>query len=228
MENPLELKHIAVILDGNRRYAKAKNMHSSKGHEAGAEKVEDFLKWSRDLGIKEVTLYTLSIENLNRSKEELDYLFKLFKRWFKKFLDSKEVHENKVKIRFIGDLSLVPIEIKELALEIEEKTKDYDNYGVNFCFAYGGRQELINAVNKLIKSGIKEVKEEDLRNSLWLSNEPQLIIRPGGKIRTSNFLPWQSVYSEWMFIEKMWPDFNKEDLTLCVEKFNDIQRNFGK
>jgi len=223
-----KLNHIAIILDGNRRFAKQKGKESWKGHDSGADNFEKFLEWTRDLGVKEITAYILSTENLKRDKQELDHLFDLFKKWFEKFKDSKEIHDNKVKIKFIGELNLVPEEIRKKALELEEKTKNYNNYILNFCFAYGGRLELVHAFNKLLKQGIKEVKEEDITKNLWLSSEPELIIRTGNSIRTSNFLPWQSAYSEWIFLEKLWPEFTKEDLISCLENFNSRKRNFGK
>jgi len=230
------INHIGVIIDGNRRYAKARGMPTFMGHEKGAEKVEAFLKWVKELGIKETTIYTLSTENLKRDKTELEHLFRIFKQFFKKFSNSKEIHKDKIKIRFIGDLSLAPKEIGELAKDIEQKTKDYNNYRVNFCFCYGGRLELINAFNKVMKEKMEnknkdkkqEITEESITNSLWVSSEPDFIIRTGGKSRTSNFLPWQSVYSEWFFLDKMWPEIEKQDLIDCMNRFNNVQRNFGK
>jgi len=230
-----QIDHIAIILDGNRRFAKAQNKKPWQGHTAGADKVEEFLNWCKELGIKETTPYMLSTENLNRNPEELKHLFNLFRKFFKKFKDSKEIHENKVKIKFIGDLSLIPSDIKQLAEQIQENTKDYDNYKLNFCFAYGGRLEIVNAFNKLSEEKAKnnkgnqsDITEQDITNALWLKSEPQFIIRTGGHNRTSNFLPWQSVYSEWIFLDKLWPEFTKQDLIQCIEKFNSTQRNFGK
>lgn len=228
--NENKINHIAIILDGNRRFAKSKNMLSYKGHEAGAENVDRLLDWCKELNIKEITLYTLSTENLKRDKLELDFLFKLFKTWFKKFKKDKRIKEDKVKIRFIGDLSLLPKDIKVLAEEIQEETKNYDNFKINFCFAYGGRLELTETIKKLIKKKInpEDINEEIITDNLWLSSEPELIIRTGNVMRTSNFLPWQSVYSEWIFLEKMWPEFTKQDLLECIENFNSRKRNFGR
>src|SRR3989344_5132362 len=144
MEN-LHPEHIGIILDGNRRFAKIKGLLTGQGHIAGAEKVEEFLKWCRELNIKEVSVYALSTENLKRSEEELKHLFSIFKKFFNKIKKRNEVHREKIKIRFIGDLNLVPKEIRELAEEIENETKNYNNYKVNFCFAYGGRLELVKA-----------------------------------------------------------------------------------
>jgi undecaprenyl diphosphate synthase len=221
------LKHVAIILDGNRRYAKARGLPAWKGHEEGAKNVDRLMNWCQELGIKEITLYLLSTENLKREPRELKYLFKLFKEWFKKFKKDKRIHENKIKMRFIGDLSLVPEDICKLAKEIENNTKDYNNYILNLCFAYGGRRELLDAFNKLnCKKG--KITEEDVAGALWLKDEPELIIRTGGVTRTSNFLPWQSIYSEWIFTKKLWPEFSKEDLQDCMKEFETRKRNFGK
>jgi undecaprenyl diphosphate synthase len=223
-----KINHIGVILDGNRRYAKSANLPSFQGHEKGAEKLTQFLKWCREEKIREVTIYALSTENLNRSREELSALFSLFQRFFKKFKKSKEIHENKIRIKFIGNLSLIPSEIKKLAEDIEEETKNYNDYLINFCFAYGGRDELVYSFNKLLKENRKIVTEQDITNSLMLKNSPDLIIRTGGKTRTSNFLIWQSIYSEWFFLSKMWPEIEKQDLQECIAKYKNIERNFGK
>ena len=232
MENQAEqkdkLNHVAVILDGNRRFAKNKGHMLWKGHDSGAETFENFLKWCKELEIKEVTAYILSTENLKREPEELNHLFNLFKKWFEKFENHKEIEKNKIKIKFIGDLSLVPADIKKMAEDLQEKTKKYNERILNFCFAYGGRLEITQAVNKLLKEGKKSVTEADITKALWLSNEPQLIIRTGNTIRTSNFLPWQSAYSEWVFLDKMWPEFTKEDLIQCIEDFKARKRSFGK
>ncbi|MBM3247735.1 di-trans,poly-cis-decaprenylcistransferase [Candidatus Pacearchaeota archaeon] len=219
-------KHIAVILDGNRRFAKAKNLQVYKGHEAGADKFEEFLKWANELEINEVTAYVLSNENLKREKAELDFLFSIFKRWFSKF--EKEAEKNKIKIHFAGNLDLVPKDVKELAEKIQYKTQDYKEKRINFCFAYGGRQELVNAFNQLAKKGKKSITEQDIQKELWLESEPDLVIRTGNAIRTSNFLPWQTIYSEWFFLKKMWPEFEKKDLIKIIADFKKRKRNFGK
>lgn len=223
--NPIN--HIGVIIDGNRRYAKAIGLPAWRGHYEGAKRVEDLLRWCKELEIKEVTVYALSTENLKREKEELRHLFGLFKNWFENLEKNQEIRKNKLKIRFIGDLSLVPEDIKKLAKKIEQDTKNNNNYIVNFCFAYGGRNELLEAFNKL-KDKKGKITEEDVTNALWLSSEPDFIIRTGGKSRTSNFLPWQSIYSEWFFLNKMWPEIKKQDLIDCINRFYNTKRNFGK
>jgi len=224
MENALN--HLAVIIDGNRRFAKSRGLPSFKGHEYGAETVEKLIEWCSELGIKELTIYALSTENLKREEKEVDYLLKLMGKWFEKLKNDKRMEENQIRMRFIGKLDLFPKKLQDLCKEIEEKTKNYGKSKVNFCVAYGGRLELLEAINKIKDK--KEISEEDITKALWLSSEPELIIRTGNRSRTSNFLPWQSVYSEWIFLGKMWPEFTKEDLISCIEEFKEIQRNFGK
>ncbi len=223
MEN---LKHLAIILDGNRRYAKKHNLKLWKGHEAGAETVKKLLDWAKELNIKELTLYSLSTENLKRDEKEVNYLFNLMEKYFKDFKNDKRVDKNKVKIKFIGDLSLLPEKLRKLCENLEEKTKNYNSYKLNFCVAYGGRLELVKAFNRLRNK--QEITEKDIEQELWLSSEPDLIIRTGKRKRLSNFLPFQSVYSELLFLNKLWPEFNKQDLIKAIKEFESRKRNFGK
>ena len=220
-------KHVAVILDGNRRWAKERGLKPWEGHEEGAKTLNNFLEWAEELSIKEVTVYALSTENLDRNSQELDFLFKIFKYWFKKLANDKRIKEKGIKIRFIGDLSLVPKDVKETAEKIQKETEKYSNFIINFCFAYGGRLELVQAFNKL-KAKKGEIKEEDITKALWLSDEPDLVIRTGNAMRISNFLLWQTAYSEWIFLNKMWPEFTKQDLIEAIEEFKNRKRNFGK
>jgi tritrans,polycis-undecaprenyl-diphosphate synthase [geranylgeranyl-diphosphate specific] len=219
--------HIGIVLDGNRRFAKKLMKQPWKGHEEGAKRVEELLDWCKELRIKELTLYCFSLENFNRAKEEVDFLMKLFKKEFERLEKDKRIEENKVRIRFIGQKELLNKELQDLTKRIEEKTKNNKDYTINFAIAYGGRQEIIDAVKKLIECK-KEVNETNFKQCLSLKNEPDLIIRTGGEIRTSNFLPWQSVYSEWIFVDKMWPEFTKQDLVNAIEEFNRRQRRFGR
>jgi tritrans,polycis-undecaprenyl-diphosphate synthase [geranylgeranyl-diphosphate specific] len=220
-------KHVAIVIDGNRRYAKERGMKPWEGHEEGAKTLNKFLEWAEELGVKEVTVYTLSTENLKRDPLELEFLFKVFKQWFSKLGKDKRIEEKGIKIRFIGDLSLVPEDVRDVAEKIQKNTEKNENYIINFCFAYGGRLELINAFNKL-KNKKGEIKEEDITKALWLSDEPDLVIRTGNAVRTSNFLPWQTAYSEWIFLDKTWPEFTKQDLSDGIEEFKNRKRNFGK
>ena len=221
------VRHIGIIIDGNRRYAKKLLLQPWKGHDMGAERVENIIEWTSDLGIKILTIYALSTENLKREAKELEHLFGLFRKWFTKIRSDKRVKERQIKFKFIGRLELLPEDLNKLCREIEKDTENNKGMLVNFCMAYGGRQELIEAMKKIVESK-QEITEENLRKNLWLQEEPELIIRTGNRTRTSNFLPWQSAYSEWIFLEKLWPEFTKQDLIECLEKFSKMDRNFGR
>ncbi|NQU98976.1 di-trans,poly-cis-decaprenylcistransferase [Candidatus Woesearchaeota archaeon] len=227
-------KHLGLILDGNRRFAKKLMMKPWKGHEWGARKVEKLFTWVRDLGIKELTLYSFSIQNMNRPKKEFNYLMTLFRKEFKDLLNDKRVMKEGIKINIIGRIHLLPKDIYDLFQEIMEKTKDNNNYIINFAIAYGGREEVVDAVMKLsqdVKDGkvdANKINEEIFQNYLYTTDEPDLIIRTGGAHRTSNFLIWQSSYSEYFFFEKTWPEFEKEDLIEAVEDYCQRERRFGK
>ncbi len=223
----MEKLHIGIILDGNRRFARKIMQQPWKGHEEGAKRVEELLDWCKELGIRQLTLYCFSIENFKRTKEEIDFLMKLFRKEFERLEKDERIKENKVRIRFIGQKELLDKKLQELMKRIEERTKDYDNYILNFAIAYGGKQEIISAIKKLVECK-KEINEKNFEECLWLSCSPDLIIRTGGEKRTSNFFPWQSVYSEWIFLDKMWPEITKNDLKQAIEEFYNRQRRFGK
>ena len=191
----MENLHIGIILDGNRRFAKRLMREPLKGHQYGAKKVEKLLDWCKQLNVKELTLYCLSLENFNRPKKEFNYLIKIFKKEFNKITKDKRLQEDRIKIRFIGKKDLLDKKLQKIMQELENKTKDYENCTVNFALAYGGRQEIIEAIKKMARNH-EQITEENLHKNLWLKTEPDLIIRTGGEKRTSNFLPWQSTYSE--------------------------------
>jgi len=225
--------HIAIILDGNRRFAKSKMLEPWKGHELGSTAVENLFEYSRELKIKQLTLYCLSTENLKRDKKEVDYLIDLMKKQFEKMSQPEEfekIEKNKVKIRFIGNLDLLPRDLKKICLDLEFKTSENSNYIINFALAYGGRQEIIQAIKNIVKEGTlpEEITEELIQDNLYLTEEPDIIIRTGGEKRISNFLPWQSTYSELFFLDKLWPEFNKDDMAQVIEQFKNRKRNFGK
>ncbi len=227
-------KHLAVILDGNRRFAKKLMLKPWRGHEFGAEKVEKLLDWCKEFDIRELTLYVFSWENFNRPKEEFDYLMELFRKEFIRYKTDTRIHANKIRLNVIGRLWKFPVDVQKAANELMEATKDYSDYVVNFAMGYGGRQEVIDAVRKIsekVKSNelnINDINEESFSKELYLESEPDLIIRTGGDKRTSNFLLWQSPYSEWFFIDKPWPEFEKEDFVACVQEFSLRQRRFGQ
>jgi tritrans,polycis-undecaprenyl-diphosphate synthase [geranylgeranyl-diphosphate specific] len=227
-------KHIGIILDGNRRFAKKLMQQPWKGHEWGAQKVENIFKWCREVGVRELTLYAFSMQNFNRPKEEFDYLMKIFKEMFEKAKTNKDIHDNKIRINFIGRINLFPKEVHQKMLELMEATKQYNDYTVNFAMAYGGREEIVDAIKKIgraIEAGEvtdAQINEELVDKYVYMPDQPDFIIRTGGDHRTSNFLVWQSSYSEWFFLEKTWPEFEKEDLLQCIAEFQGRERRFGK
>ena len=227
-------KHIGIILDGNRRFARRLMMKPWKGHEWGAKKIEQLLTWASDIGIKELTLYAFSIQNMNRPKHEFDFLMDLFKKEFLRLEKDPRVMKEDIRINIIGRLNLLPKDLNELFQRIMEKTKHHKKFVVNFAIAYGGREEVIDAIMKLgkdVKEGkldVNSINEEVFQNYLYTPSEQELVIRTGGDNRTSNFLIWQSNYAEWFFLEKTWPEFEKEDLVRIVEEFGERERRFGK
>ena len=221
-------KHIAIILDGNRRYAKKLGLQPWKGHEFGLRKLEKLFGWCIELGIKEVTLYCFSTENFKRAKREINYLFSLFCKEFNSINDGKGIFRDKVRVNVIGRIEMFSKEMRKAMLEAVEKTKKNNKLVVNFALAYGGRQEITDAVRKILKSNINAIDDNTITRYLYLKSEPDIVIRPGGEVRTSNFLTWQSVYSEWFFVNKLWPEFTKKDLEKCVDEFNKRERRFGK
>jgi len=227
-------KHVGIILDGNRRFAKKLMLQPWKGHEWGAKKVEDLFTWCNELGIKELTLYAFSMQNFNRPKEEFDYLMKIFSEFFDSAKTNKTIHEKGIRVRFLGRINLFPKEVYDKMTELAETTKDYDSYTVNFAMAYGGREEIVDAIKSIgrkIEAGEitdQEITEELVDKHVYSDHSPDFIIRTGGDHRTSNFLIWQSPYSEWFFVEKTWPEFEKEDLIACVNEFQQRERRFGK
>jgi tritrans,polycis-undecaprenyl-diphosphate synthase [geranylgeranyl-diphosphate specific] len=226
-------KHIAFIFDGNRRWARAKGMPPWEGHRVGFKKVEDLLKWSRDLGVKEISMYCFSIQNFERPPEEVKFLMDMFEKVAKDSLKNKEIHKNEVRVRFIGRFDMLPERVQKPAKELMDATKNYNNYFVNFCMAYGGREEIVDGINKAIRDAkegkINDVNEKNFKDYLQLKDEPEIVIRTSGEHRISNFLPWQTIYSELFFLDKHWPDFSKEDLVNVIDEFKEKRnRRFGK
>ncbi len=227
-------KHIAVILDGNRRFARKLMMQPWKGHEWGAKKVEELLNWCYEAGIKEVTLFAFSLQNFNRPKEEFNYLMNLFRKAYNNFVNDKRIEEYGIRVKFIGRINLLPEDLQLIVKEVEERTKNNNNYFVNIAMAYGGREEIVDAVKKLAL----KIKNQDLDPSmidenifsdyLALKSNPDMVIRTGGEKRTSNFLIWQTNYSEWFFLEKSWPEFTKKDFLKCLKEYSERERRFGR
>ena len=227
-------EHIAIILDGNRRFAKKKGMQPWKGHNFGAKKVEDLLKWCRDLGIKELTLYSFSMDNFKRPEREKKAIFELFKKNFEKLEKDERLMKNGIKVRFIGKIGMFPKDIQESMQRLMEKTNENKRFKVNFAMAYSGKAEITDSIRKIINKinnkeiNINNINEDLIKNNLYLSSNPDIFIRPGGEKRLSDFLIWQSAYSELFFLDKLWPEFTKQDLVNIIEEFKQRERRFGE
>lgn len=230
-------KHLGIIIDGNRRFAKKLAKNPWEGHNLGADTFRNFLDWVKELKIKELTIYTLSAQNLKRSKIEVDAILKIAKTRFSYYLTDKgfaELEKDQVRVNFIGRINLFPEDLQNIMNELMQKTKNFNKFILNFAIAYGGREEIVDAVKKIAddlssgKISKEQINTESFANYLYLNSDPDLIIRTSGQIRTSNFLPWQSTYSEWIFIDKLWPEFTREDLLACLQDFTQRERRFGK
>src|SRR3989344_5576607 len=218
-------RHVGIILDGNRRFAKRLMMRPWEGHRLGFDKMTQLFKWCKTLNIKEMTLYCFSMQNFNRPKIEFDFLMDIFEEAFINVLTNKDIHKNKIRINPIGRWHLFPEKVQIAAKKAIEATKDYSDYVVNLALAYGGREEIVDTIKKIgrkIEAGEitnEEINEALIQKNLYMDSDPDFIIRTGGDHRTSNFLAWQSTYSEWFFIEKTWPEFEEEDLRQCIQEF---------
>lgn len=227
-------RHIGLILDGNRRYARSIMLKPWQGHEMGADKIDKLLDWTRDLDIKELTLYCFSIENFQRSKDEVDQLMRIFLKKFNELSVDKRLQEFGIRINFVGDLEMLPQNIQEAMNILMERTKEYTNFVINFAMAYSGRRDIVEATKKIvakIQSGdisVSDIDENMMMENLYVKNEPDMIIRTGGVQRSSNFLCYQAAYSEWFYLNKTWPEFMYDDLKDCVNQFVSRERRFGK
>ena len=221
--------HIAIIMDGNGRWGLKKYNDRNKGHYYGLLNINKVIEHCIKIKIKYLTLYTFSTENWNRPKKEIDYLFFLFKYFYKK--NFNKLNKNNIQIKFIGDLKNIPKDLKIIIRKIEDKTKNNDAITVIFAFNYGAKSELVNAFKNIIKNKnkVNEINEELINNNLYTNNipDPDILIRTGGEKRLSNFLLWQLSYAELFFINKNWPDFNFFDLKKVIKAFGVTKRKFG-
>ena len=224
--------HIAIIMDGNGRWAKKRGLPRTAGHAAGGEEFRRIANYCRTLGVKYLTVYAFSTENWKRSEEEVGGIMRLLGKYLTEALADME--KNRVRFRFFGDLSRLSPELRKLCQDAESRSKDYD-VQVNFCLNYGGRDEIVQAARRFaqeVAAGERqpeELTEELLSGYLYSANvpDPELIIRPSGELRTSNFLLWQSAYSEYVFMNVLWPDFGPEDLDKAIEEYHRRNRRFG-
>lgn len=233
MEKLAPPRHIAIIMDGNGRWAKKRGLPRTAGHRAGGETFRRIANYCRTLGVKYLTVYAFSTENWKRSEEEVSALMTLLAKYLEEGL--RDMEKNHVCFRFFGDLTRLNPKLRKLCLEAQERSKEYHEVQVNFCLNYGGRDEIIRAMKNYaqdVKDGKAEVSDltEELFSSYLDSAgvpDPELVIRPSGELRLSNFLPWQTVYSEFVFMNVLWPDFSEKDLDAAILEYHKRNRRFG-
>ena len=225
-------RHIAVIMDGNGRWAKKRHLPRTAGHSVGAKTFKSICLYANEIGIEYMTFYAFSTENWRRPKEEVDALMKLFTEYLS---DSVNFKDKNIRLKFIGDRSVLSDEIKELMKNAEENSKDCTGLTVNLAINYGGRDEIVHAVREIagyVKNGKlnpEDITADTVEQNLYTAGDPpvDLLIRPGGEYRISNFLIWQITYSEYWFSEVLWPDFKPKHLNEAIESFAGRKRRFG-
>lgn len=230
--------HIGIILDGNRRWAQNHKLTVDLGHTQGADVVERLLDWCHEIGIKSITLYVLSTENLMRSVEEVSELYRLIEERLKRLLTDERIYKYKVRVKGIGKFDLLPDSMRAILDEVEQKTASFDGHFLNIAVAYGGRAEITDSVRDIaedVKEGKlspQDITEETISARLYTSHlpnpEPDLIVRTSGEERMSGFLLWQGAYSELVFLDVYWPDFRKIDLLRAVRTYQRRQRRLGR
>ncbi len=222
-------QHIVLFPDGNRRWAKEKGLNSFEGHKLGYKNLIDFAGWCKERGVKVLTAFGFSTENWNRSKEEVNYLMQLLESGLLESLE--KFQKDGVKVKIIGQKERLPKSAQETIIKVEKETENNKNLQLNLAVSYGGKWDIVNAAKKIIKEGIdeKNITEEIFENHLSTAGlpSPDLIIRPGGQMRLSNFILWQAAYSELYFSPKMWPDFKEQDLDAALQEFDTRTRRFG-
>ncbi len=228
--------HLAIIMDGNRRFAQEVGLSSADGHRKGREKLEEVLEWCLDTGIRILTVYAFSTENINRNDDEVRDLMVLFAENFRKAGDDERVHEHHIRIRVLGQKEALPMEVQEAIEYAESRTKGYDQYFFNIAVAYGGREEILEAIRQVagdIKDGriaVDEIDESLFSKHLYTADlpDPDLVLRTSGEERISNFLLWQLAYSELYFVDVFWPGFRKIDFLRAIRSFQMRRRRFGR
>jgi tritrans,polycis-undecaprenyl-diphosphate synthase [geranylgeranyl-diphosphate specific] len=231
-------EHIAIILDGNRRWAQNHSMNPNVGHYYGADKTEKVLRWCLNLGVKTVTFYAFSTENFTRSHDEVNELMGLFEEKLYQILEAEDIHKYKVRVKAIGRLNQLPENLQKTITKVEEATKDYDEHFLNLALAYGGRAEIVDAAKEIAQHivdgslSLNEIDEEVFEKHLYTSylpkQDPDLIIRTSGEERLSGFLLYQSAYSELFFLDVYWPEFRLIDILRAIRTFQKRKRRFGQ
>ena len=233
IDKELMPQHIAIIMDGNRRWAKEKGIDTKLGHKAGAETLEKIAAFGNETGLKYLTVYAFSTENWKRTKEEIGALMLLLQNYLDKFLNRESLRN--IRIRVMGNIDELDKGLKDSINRLVEKSKNNTGLTLNIAFNYGGRNEIVRATKQIatmVKNDeikIDDINEEMFSNNLYTKGEPEpdLLIRTGGEVRVSNFLLWQLAYTEFLFVEKYWPDFDKEDLLNAINIFEQRNRKFG-
>lgn len=228
------LRHVAIIMDGNRRWARKNILSTFFGHHRGYEKLKEVAQWCADEKISFLTVYAFSTENWSRPEDEVSYLMELMRKALRD--DAEEYIKKCIRIRVLGETKHLPQDIRELIFEIEKKTRNNASLYLQIALSYGGRTEILRAVEKICQEKMSSreknfsMQESDISSRLWTNNipDPDLVIRTGGEQRLSNFLTWQSVYSELYFTPVLWPDFSREDFSRALEDFQTRKRNFGR
>jgi tritrans,polycis-undecaprenyl-diphosphate synthase [geranylgeranyl-diphosphate specific] len=227
--------HVAIIMDGNRRFAQTAGLNLSSGHQFGTDKVKDTIDWCLELGIKNLTLYAFSTENFNRDQTEVKDLMDLCHKELLKAKQDSRIHKNKVRVSVIGQIDSLPDYIQDEALSLMEQTKNYDQYTLSIAIAYGGREEIVNAVKEIAKDvqdgdlNPMDINEEKVASYLYTKDlpDPDLLLRTSGEERISNFLLWQMAYSELYFTDVYWPAFQKRDFLRAIHSYQQRKRRFG-
>jgi tritrans,polycis-undecaprenyl-diphosphate synthase [geranylgeranyl-diphosphate specific] len=229
-------RHVAIIMDGNRRFAKEFGLSTTEGHIKGKDKLEEVMEWCQELGVKILTVYAFSTENLNREPEEIEYLMDLFEDNFRRLATDERIHRNHIRLTVIGQRELLPERVRKAIQVAEDATKQYDSYFYNIAIAYGSRQEIIQAIKQIaeaVKDGkmqVEDIDEEVFSKFLYTADfpDPDLILRTSGEERISNFLLWQLAYAELYFTDVYWPGFRKVDFMRAIRSYQLRQRRFGK
>ncbi len=221
-------EHIAIIMDGNGRWAKKRSLPRTAGHAAGSKNFKDIARYCNKIGLKYLTVYAFSTENWKRPKEEVDNIMKIFKEYLE---DAKNFKDENIQVQFIGDRSVLSPEIQRLMKESEDASQNATGLHLNIAINYGGRDEIVTAVKNIMDSGLKseDITEQTISEHLYTAGQPDpdFIIRPSGEYRLSNYLIWQAAYSEYWFSDILWPDFKPKDLDKAIEDFNRRNRRFG-
>ena len=220
--------HIAIIMDGNGRWAKKRSLPRTAGHAAGSKTFKDIARYCNKIGLKYLTVYAFSTENWKRPKEEIDNIMKIFKEYLE---DTKNFKDENIRLQFIGDRSVLSEDIQRLMKQSEEDSKNATGLHLNIAMNYGGRDEIVHAVKEIVAEGIDsaDITEQMISDKLYTKGQPDpdFIIRPSGEYRLSNYLIWQSAYAEYWFSDILWPDFKPKDLEKAIDEFNNRNRRFG-